>query len=403
MTAVDPGSGTDGDADAWRTGGLDGLQRAVLAAPADAAAGLIADWVAGETGAVVGIRLADRAGSALHPAGRSGEEDPADLEVWSLEDGPAAEALWRRQLVYEMPWPGCGRLHVPIAVGGRALGVITVEMTARATVRDEDWRALGETAALLIGETARATDAWEVRRRSASYSISAEMQWQLLPPTSIVADGVELHALIEPAPRVCSDLFDWSVDEGRLWLAVLDADGRGLSAALPASVALAALRHARRAKVPLAEQVSLADQAVYDQFRGRAVVRAVVMEFDLGAGVRGVVAGERGTAPHVLRRRAGEVVELLLVEHEDLGLFDRSSYAAESLDVRAGDDLLVVTDGGPEAHDGGGRFGLPAVIGHFAAMDRPAAHPRRLLDALRDHSGGELSQDATALVVSLTR
>ena len=370
---------------AWRST-LESLRRAVLYAPADTAAATVVGWVGEVTGAAATLRLADRAGRHLHPLA-----GPAGAGSLALDGGAAAEAFWTREVRRERV-DGTGLVHVPVTVRGAVLGVLTAAGPASAADHDPCWLGLGEAAALLLVQAGQVTDAGEVQRRTESFSVSAELQWQLLPPTSLVAPGLELHALIEPAPRVSSDLFDWSLDGGRLWLAVLDAEGRNLSASLPAAVALAALRHARRIRLPLAQQVSLADEALYDQFRGHAVVRATVAEIDPAAGTMSAVrAGSGESAPRAFRRREGHVEELGLTDHEDLGRFERSPYRADPVDLAAGDDLLVVTDGGPEARDGGDTFGVPALVEHFTTMAVPAEHPRRLLDLLRAHSGGSMT------------
>lgn len=385
---------------------LDDLRRAVLDAPADAAADVIAAWVADAVGGAAQVRLVDRAGRRLHAAGSAAAGDRAEpaLDSWLCDGGPAADALWSGRMHREVD-DGVVRRHLPLGVRGIVEGLLTVTTERRAddAAHDDCWHPLGELAGLLLGQASQVTDAWEVRRRSATFSVSAEFQWQLLPATSVSTPSAQLHALIEPAPRVTSDLFDWSLDGDRLWLAVLDAEGRSLSAALPSALAVAALRHARRSGAPVDEQVALADQAIYDQFRGRGVVRAVVVGIDLASRTAEVVrAGPPDTAPRLFRRRDGHVEELAAPEHEDLGRFDRSPYRSVPLDVAAGDALLIVTDGGPEARDQHGRsFGRDALVEHFTSTDPLAAVPRRLLDALREHSGGEMAQDATALVVGL--
>nr|WP_281376485.1 PP2C family protein-serine/threonine phosphatase [Actinomycetospora corticicola] len=197
-------------------------------------------------------------------------------------------------------------------------------------------------------------------------------------------------------------MFDWSIDGDRVWLAVIDARGRNLSAALPAALTLTALRHARRAGLSLAEQVSLADQVVYDHWRGRAEIAATVLSVDLDADRAEMVrAGD--DPPAVLLRRGGaggRVWEPSLPAHEALGCYERSHYRVESVEVLVGDALLVVSAGGPGVQDAAGRaFGGGATGASFGATEGLAGLPHALIEAWREHGGGDLARDATAVVV----
>jgi len=70
------------------------------------------------------------------------------------------------------------------------------------------------------------------------------------------------------------------------------------------TLAMTALRNGRRAGVPLAEQASLADQALFAHYSGSSFVAALLMRLDLATGRLSVVdAG----SPQLLRVRGGQI------------------------------------------------------------------------------------------------
>jgi serine phosphatase RsbU (regulator of sigma subunit) len=265
-----------------------------------------------------------------------------------------------------------------------------------------DWRRLGRTLALLLHQAATTTDELELARRTYDYSIAAELQWQLLPPADVATDRFALRAVVEPAPRVTSDLFDWSLNGDRLTVTLLDAAGRGLVATQVGDLALAALRNARRTGRGIAEQAALADQALWDRHHGHAVVNAVLLEIDLARHT--AVAVHAGT-PIALRRRDHDVDLLDLGRsHEPLGLLDRTRYDAGPVDLRPGDALLVLSDGvaAVRAHDDR-PSGLDALAHRLAHTSSPRDLPSWLVADLRARAGGDLDDDVTALAVEWLR
>lgn len=66
------------------------------------------------------------------------------------------------------------------------------------------------------------------------------MQWHLLPPLVMTTPQVSVAGALEPAYEVGDDAFDYALNDGTLHLAILDAMGHGLRAAVMANVATAA-------------------------------------------------------------------------------------------------------------------------------------------------------------------
>jgi serine phosphatase RsbU (regulator of sigma subunit) len=375
----------------------------VLEVPGALAASVATEWLREVLGADrVEVHLLDRRRERLHLAGaavRDGSQ-AAPEPYLDMRDSPAAQAL-QAEVVLSHRVGDREVRHIPLEAYGYTPGVLTVVGPSAAggpagSFGLPDWRRLGRTLALLLHQAATTTDGLELARRTYDYSIAAELQWQLLPPADVATDRFALRALVEPAPRVTSDLFDWSLNGDRLTVALLDAAGRGLVATQVGDLALAALRNARRSGLAIAEQAALADQALWSRHHGYAVVHVLLLEIDLAQDT--AVAVHAGS-PIALRRRGHDVSVLELGRpHEPLGLLDRTRYEASRVDVRPGDALLLLSDGvaAVRAREGelGGLDGLAHRLAHSSA---PRDLPSWLIADLRARAGGDLDDDATAL------
>ena len=106
-------------------------------------------------------------------------------------------------------------------------------------------RLAGLTADLIVTKS-HYTGTFARVRAAAPMSLSAHLQWQTLPPLVMTTPDVALAGILEPAYDVGGDSFDYALDEHVLHLAVFDAMGHGLEAAIMATVVVAAYRHGRR-------------------------------------------------------------------------------------------------------------------------------------------------------------
>nr|WP_221381674.1 PP2C family protein-serine/threonine phosphatase [Actinoplanes polyasparticus] len=297
------------------------------------------------------------------------------------------------------------RWWTPMVDGTDRLGVIEFVGGDAAVAREEGFPERCEMVAGLVGHLMNSTkqrgDHLERARRSQPMSTAAELLWASLPPLTASFDRAVISTVLQPCYDVGGDGFDYAVDDGVMWLAVLDAAGRGLEAGLTCTVALAALRAARRAGGGLIDQARAVDTALTGQFRDSRFATAVLAELHLDTGrLRYLNAGH--PAPVVLRG-GHAVLELKAGRRLPLGLPDAAAEVAEEA-FEPDDRLLLYTDGVTEARTAGGeRFGLPRTIDlveRNAAAGLPAPEAvRRLALAVIEHQGGPPADDATLMLV----
>ncbi|PSL52062.1 stage II sporulation protein E [Saccharothrix carnea] len=291
--------------------------------------------------------------------------------------------------------------HLPVTVRGDRLGVLTVDLTEtpdRATLDTLAQAAEVLAHEILVAE--RDTDLYLQARRANRLTLAAEMQWQLLPGRACSRPEYGIGAQLEPAYAIYGDNFDWSTSADRLALTVTNGMGEGIDAALLTNLAVNALRNARRAGIPLADQAALADQAVYGQYGGRVHVSVLLLEFDLDTGLVEIIdAG----SPRMWLLRRGAVAPVTFDAQMPLGMFEETQYRSEKFQVLPDDRLVFVSDGVYDvASVAGERYGERALARAINATRLlPAAQvPRAILQELAGHRHTSGTED-DAMVVCL--
>jgi serine phosphatase RsbU (regulator of sigma subunit) len=275
-------------------------------------------------------------------------------------DGSAAGRAFLRMTVVEEQRDDGVRMYLPLLNGSDEVGVLVLTLDA---VDEDDRRLLrrfaGLVADMLVTKNAY-TDQFLQARRGAPMSLSAEIQWSLLPPMTMITPQVALAGILEPAYDVAGDSFDYAINGNIVHLAVIDAMGHGLNAAMLATLAIGAYRHARRADVGLADLYGLMDAVIDKQFGAEQFVTAQLMRLDVATGhLQWVNAGH--PAPLLIRDR--RVVQTL----ESPGTlpvgFGGATPVISEHQLRHGDRVLFLTDGAIEEHKPGGQqFGMKRLI-----------------------------------------
>ncbi|MFE9680537.1 PP2C family protein-serine/threonine phosphatase [Streptomyces sp. NPDC006285] len=327
---------------------------------------------------------------------------PLTLPPLPIHTGPAGRAFGAQEPVTEDCPGGAVRVHLPVTVRGDRLGVLSVTMPS-ADAAAECSAELAEVAEVLGHEVIvaeRDTDLYLQARRKDRLTLAAEMQWQLLPARSCARPEYALGAQLEPAYAVFGDNFDWSATADHLALYITNGMGEGIEAALLTSLGVNALRNARRAGLPLADQAALADQAVYAHYRGDAHLAVLMLDLELSTGRLQVVdAG----SPQMLRLRDRTVTAVDFEAQLPLGMFEETDYFAQEFVIEPGDRLIFVSDGvHAVAGPGGEMYGERALARAITSTSLvPAAEvPGAILRELTGHRGGP-EPDDDALVACL--
>ena len=283
----------------------------------------------------------------------------------------------------------------PLSVRDRVMGfLLTCDRPA------VDLAVFAGQAALALELASGYTDALHTVRRRKDTQPAAEIQQNLLPPRLARVNGADVAGGVLPGYDVGGDFFDYAGNADGLWLVVADATGKGDPAAALSSLAVGALRAARRAGAGLQQAARLTDEAILGLDTQRYLT-AVLGAWDAAEHrLRWINCGH--PMPLILRAD-GRLDELDGERTYPLGMrFGERVFPLLSAVVQPGDRLLLYSDGVTErrADDGGriGEEGLRAILLELGPRS-PAMTVRGLQDAVLAASSVPLRDDATMLVL----
>jgi phosphoserine phosphatase RsbU/P len=233
--------------------------------------------------------------------------------------------------------------------------------------------------------------------------IAREIQMGLLPADisgHIHGTGLDVHAVLQPAQQVGGDLFEvLRLGPDRVLVAVGDVSGKGIPAALFMAVTMTLLRSmARQGKPPEDILRQLNDELLEQNPRGMFVTLQCMM-FDVAqrsvtcasAGHHAAVRLVPGQPPRLVFTSSGRV----------LGLMPSGHFESETLELQAGETLVLFTDGVSEAFDPDQElFGEERLLAHLEGSAGSMACETTLgvVQAVRSHAAGAKQSDDITVV-----
>jgi sigma-B regulation protein RsbU (phosphoserine phosphatase) len=229
-----------------------------------------------------------------------------------------------------------------------------------------------------------------------------EIQEALLPKVLPHIDGFEVAVAWHPARTVGGDYFDvLKFSEEHTAFCVADVAGKGLPAALLMSNVQAVLKSfASESRAP-GELCARVNSIVCDNIVLNRFISCFYALLDTRN--RKLSYSNAGHCPPMLMR---EGRCLRLKEGGPVfGIFPNPSYQQDEIELRAGDSLVLFTDGITEARNcAGEEFGeerLQELLTSGQAL--PATELReRIMAAVNEFSGGHVEDDMTLIVLTVS-
>ncbi|MEU9178928.1 PP2C family protein-serine/threonine phosphatase [Streptomyces sp. NPDC048550] len=374
---------------------LAGMLEAAEAAPPVESLDVVARMLKEHLGAVsVSFLITDFTGSSVVRLGAAG----------SVETGERAQRITLRDTLYDdvirSQRPSVQdegpatlvRVVAPVTNRGDAIGLL--ELFLPAPPDADVMREIGETAhalAYIVIANRSFTDVYQWGRRTRPLNLAAEIQHRLLP-ASLACEAAQfaVAGALEPADHVGGDTFDYVVDRDTVQLSVTDAMGHDVAASLLATLVVGALRRARRAGEGLREQARQADAAMREHGREGYVTGQLLRISLLDGATEFINAGH----PCPLRMRDGEVTQIVPEIDLPFGILSPRDYRVQSLDLRPGDRLVMLTDGMLERN--ADTVDLSKLIVRTRDL-HPREAARTLIGAIVDAGNGHLEDDATVM------
>ncbi len=249
-------------------------------------------------------------------------------------------------------------------------------------------------AAALVESTHLALAEADSRKYQQELNIAAAIQQRLMTVTLPELHYADLTAKSIPCRDIGGDFFDViSTNEG-LTVVLTDVSGKGISAAILASILQGLVYAQVMAHVSLEDIVSSANRFLCQRMAGEKYATMVIVRVTPDGEVCYVNCGH--VPPVVVRQ--GKVLRLT-EGSMPIGLFADAEYKSHCTKLEPGDRIVLVSDGVTEAENPtGDMFGEDrleqAALGHGPCFDR-------IFDAMRNYCGElALTDDCTLLELS---
>lgn len=250
---------------------------------------------------------------------------------------------------------------------------------------------------------------YHMDRLNEEMRLAARLQRDFLPKTLPQLGSVRFHAVFRPASYVSGDLYDViRLDENHLGFYMADAVGHGVPAALltmyvkRALVTKEILADGYRLLAPR-ETVGRINDAIIEQDLSQVSFATVLYGTINTQSLE--LSFARGGHPLPLLIRPGEPLRFLECEGPLLGILPSDNYFDHTLQLRAGDRLLIYTDGVELAYGSSDEGDMERWIQEVEK--RRHLGTQQLLDELCasfDNAAGSIApeDDLTALVLEVT-
>lgn len=237
--------------------------------------------------------------------------------------------------------------------------------------------------------------------------IAREIQTWLVPSHAPTIPNAEVAFSTRPQNSVAGDYYDAfyplndGASGGTLMLVMADVAGKSVPAALLMATLQASLRTLASEGLPLAELAARLNwYACQHSLGGQRFTTAVIAEFDPAA--RRLIYVNAGHNAPVVRRQNGGT-ERLESSTVPLGITGEAQFSVGSVDLQAGDTLVLFTDGVVEAFNASGEefsdvrwLNVIRTLPAFSAADSL----RYLMKSVEDFVGAtRQSDDITCLIL----
>ncbi len=288
-------------------------------------------------------------------------------------------------------------MMVPMAVGGRALGAVTLVSAESGRAFDEDDLAF---ACDLARRAATAVENARLYTERAQTALT--LQESLLPARLPSLPGWQLassYAAGDTTAEVGGDFFDVvALDEGFMAI-VGDVTGKGVEAAALTSLARYTLATAARFDPSPSAVVRLLNDVLVDRsdISLLTVACAHVVPTRSGALMRLTSAGH----PLPVLVRPGQAPTTIGPPGLLLGMTSSARWQERVTELMPGDAVLFYTDGVTDTPSGSERFGEARLLAALAGQSEPAGMIAAVQRALREFQVGDVVDDRAMLALQL--
>ena len=229
--------------------------------------------------------------------------------------------------------------------------------------------------------------------------VARNIQQASLPKAVPKLEGWQIAPFYQPAREVGGDFYDFhTLSEGQLGLAVGDATGKGVPAALVMSTTCGMLRLAAQSYSSPSEMLHRVNEALFPNIPPNMFVTCFYVVLDPKSGSL-TYANAGHDLPYL--HRNGEAEELR-ASGMPLGLMPGMGYEEKQTILEAGEAALLYSDGLVEAHDPEGKmFGFPRLRALIAEHGEARSLGDLLLEEFYAFVGEDWEQEDDITLLTL--
>jgi len=212
-------------------------------------------------------------------------------------------------------------------------------------------RTIASGAATLV-ENAALVEAEEAARRvQQEMAIAAEIQQRLMTVTVPEVSFAKVNAVSYACKDIGGDFFDLVCTDRGLSLIVTDVSGKGVSAAVVASILQGMLYSHLAEDAELSEMIGTVNRFLFEKIGGQKYATMVIARLSSNGEVEIMNCGH---VPPIIV--SGDSTQVLDDGNLPVGLIPVAKFSSTKYQLKPGDRLVVVTDGVTEAEDAEGEF-----------------------------------------------
>lgn len=297
----------------------------------------------------------------------------------------------------------------PLEHEGEVMGLLYLDAKpTRGTFSREELRLAACLAHVAAAKILQARLGEEVQKKKImdrELDLARQIQQRLLPAEAPTLKGWELRGMNQPSRQVSGDLFGfWPRPDGKLYAVIADVAGKGIGPGLLMASLQATMEVLVRSQLPTAELAEELSQILHRHTTSNRYVTCFIVLLDPETGL--VQFTNAGHNPPLLFRSDGSI-EALESNGLPLAMFPGNTYTQDERPMKAGDLLVLYTDGITEAANPGGEelelTGLRALLSPFRTQ--PLAQlEQRVEEALDAFTGSvPISDDRTLVLIRRKR
>jgi len=303
-------------------------------------------------------------------------------------------------------------LMVPLIYQEKVIGLFSLgEKKSGKSYNRQDldvFHAVANQGAVAIENARLFQESLEKQRMEEELAIGRELQISMLPAKCPEIVNFEIAAFSVPAREVGGDFYDFiEINANKLGLVIVDVTGKSVSGALVMSASRSIFRMLAENELTVSESMQRANRRAKKDIKSGMFIALLYAVVDAEA--RTLSLCSAGQTQPIIRSAATGTTDFIETKGDKfpLGIFETVDYRETNLQLAAGDQIVLYTDGIVEAmNEKGEMFGFERLLNLI--QNSESATAEALLQEINDRINGFAGNaaqhdDLTVIVLNVSK